>query len=427
MRLPLELVEAIVEHLGDDLSALKSCSTASSVFLPSSQRHLFSTLTLSPPRPAKGSIGQPASSTTEKALQLFSLSPHLTKYIHTIFLENAGEMATTAQGQRNYWLTLDAHFPALISLIPAVRSFVWENGMCGLNWFSLPVETRQAMHSAFGRWPLVRFEVSTVVNFPLSLVRSMKSLAHLGFSQAHFVLDEAGPCTGSSELEGGMVVRQEERLLSLKTISLAEPSRHLLSALVSWLLENADVSGLESLSWNTYYGYFAKGEDMMELQRLLQQASSSIRTLHVAPTLDSTSVSLAPSLALPPQDYTELRTLTMGFEFSQHNPSSFHWLKNSLENVVLRDNSNLETVQFRCHLAQGDPLAEFDENAWCSIRDTLLSASAELKLSSLQDVSVEVYAVYSEAEEKMEGVLERIREVLGPLEKRVSLRVTRFS
>ncbi|KAF6763250.1 hypothetical protein DFP72DRAFT_875170 [Ephemerocybe angulata] len=423
MRLPLELVEAIVEHLGDDLSALKSCSTASSVFLPSSQRHLFSTLTLSPPRAAKGSIGQPASSTTEKALQLFSLSPHLTKYIHTIFLENAGEMTTTAQGQRNYWLTLDAHFPSLISLIPAVRSFVWENGMCGLNWFSLPVETRQAMHSAFGRWPLVRFEVSTVVNFPLSLVRSMKSLAHLGFAQAHFVLDEAGPSSES----GGAMVRQEKKLLSLKTISLAEPSRHLISALVSWLLESADVTGLEGLSWNTYYGYFAKGEDMMELQRLLRPASSSIRALHVAPTLDGTSVSLAPSLALPSQDYTELRTLTMGFEFSQHNPSSFHWLKNSLENVASRENSKLETVQFRCHLAQGDPLAEFDESAWSSIRDTLLSESAELKLPSLREVSVEVYAVYSEAEEKMEGVLERIREVLGPLEKRVSLRVTRFS
>jgi hypothetical protein len=133
------------------------------------------------------------------------------------------------------------------------------------------------------QWPLKRFEVTAMVNLPLPVIKTMKNLRHLSLSVTHFVERELPANAISCGLVGGEV---EEKLLPLGSLSIMDPSRHLMSALTSWVVENVELSNLEALSWNTYGSYFPKGDDMVEMLKILEPAAGSIRTLEVAPSLD---------------------------------------------------------------------------------------------------------------------------------------------
>lgn len=272
MRVPIELIDDILDYLYDDPASLSNCSVASFAFTSTSQRKLFASVKITPPR---CDASDHISPTLRKLRQVLKESPHLSTYVHTVQLEDVGQIVTCKEGVTHHWLALDEDFPRLLAMLPAVRKLVWNNGMNWFNWFALPCSTRQAIQTAFVQWPLTHLEVMGMLNFPLSSLKASESLRHVELRAVHFVQDPPSL--------GGCAPR-------LKSLSLVEPCRRLLPELATWFVEDMDVSELQSLSFKTYGGYYPKGEDMLSMLRILERSASSIRTLEISPALEGTSI-----------------------------------------------------------------------------------------------------------------------------------------
>ncbi|KAJ2936772.1 hypothetical protein H1R20_g321, partial [Candolleomyces eurysporus] len=425
MRLPIELIDGILDYLSDDPVSLSNCSVSSYAFTSTSQRKLFASVKITPPR------CHDHASLTRKLYQTLKESPRLSAYVHTLQLEDVGQIVTCKNGVTHHWLALDEDFPLLLTTLPAVRKLIWNNGLNWFNWFALPCTTRQAIQTAFVQWPLAHLEVMGMVNFPLSSIKTTKPLRHVELRAVHFV-EEIRP--GSSDDCSAMVKPLLEGCTpKLKSLSLVEPCRRLLPELATWFAEDMDVSGLQSLSFKTYGGYYPKGEDVVSMLRILQASASSITTLEVSPALEGTDITTIPSLALPPLEYPNLHALSLGFEVSDlplytgdaSGNSSAQWVARSLENLANSPSQSLKTIQLRCHLVQADPAATFDQDIWKSLAKHMCSP----KLGQLREVEIQIHAVYSEAKAAMPAVSNLLRDVmLKPFgERGISLQIEEIS
>ncbi|KAJ3510477.1 hypothetical protein NMY22_g15974 [Coprinellus aureogranulatus] len=424
MRLPLELIESLIDHLSDDAASLKACALTSPILLATSQRRLFNTVVVAPPntKPSPESSGRCTSPTT-KLRELLLESPHLRQYIQHLRLENVGDVTADANGRSTHWLAQDSAFALLLPLLPAVKTLIWNSGVCGVNWYTLSPNTRQVLRRAFERWPLERFEVTAMFNLPLPLIKKMKGLRHLSLNQVHFVgreLPQNVP-SGAVPMFGSSASEEVTPPLRLKTLTIVDPSRHLLSDLTRWVLDNVELSNLEGLHWNTYGSYFPKGNDMMEFLRVLEPAAESIRALSVAPALDGHGISTTAisSLSLPSLSYPRLKTLTFGFELTPFDASSSQWFKASLHNLAASPSiAGLERIQLLCHIAQGNPLETFDLSVW-ALQDTLIHPeTGETSADRLKEVGVHLHAVYSEAKVEMQQLERMIVDAMDPLARR---------
>lgn len=77
-----ELLDAIIDHLHDDLPSLKSCSRVSRAFLPSCRSHIFSEITLEPHRMDKPSDPH----LCRKFNLILDQSPDIATYVRELFI-----------------------------------------------------------------------------------------------------------------------------------------------------------------------------------------------------------------------------------------------------------------------------------------------------------------------------------------------------
>ncbi|KDQ58439.1 hypothetical protein JAAARDRAFT_57368 [Jaapia argillacea MUCL 33604] len=108
--LPQEVIDQVIDHLHDDPTALSSCSLTCRAWTPSSQLHIFHSVTLEP------TLVQPLS-------HLLQTSPHIARYIISLKLSPATHHG--AQGPYAY-ISLNIGIPAIVPRLSNVRKLELE-------------------------------------------------------------------------------------------------------------------------------------------------------------------------------------------------------------------------------------------------------------------------------------------------------------
>jgi hypothetical protein len=86
-RLPLEVVERIIDDIADNHSSIKACALVCHSFLPLCRKHIFASVTLNARREDSESeerLGLPTSPASDELNHLLSNSPHLAVYIRKL-------------------------------------------------------------------------------------------------------------------------------------------------------------------------------------------------------------------------------------------------------------------------------------------------------------------------------------------------------
>jgi len=129
MILPPEIHPEIVQYLWDDKKALKACSTASSTFTASAQRHLFSQIIIR--GPLKPTKVQDIGGSPQNFKNLLDESPHIASYVDYLelfddvrFTSRSGLEPTT----REEWLSTDTFLASCLNRLFNLKALVIQYG-----------------------------------------------------------------------------------------------------------------------------------------------------------------------------------------------------------------------------------------------------------------------------------------------------------
>ncbi|KAF9443191.1 hypothetical protein P691DRAFT_680026 [Macrolepiota fuliginosa MF-IS2] len=139
LHLPQELVDSIIEYVGDDRSTLCSCALVSRSWLHSSRYHLFANISLSPH--IQGNI--PPQQLCAQLYGVLQESPAIVPYIRSLQIFDGGlPPHRTAQ-----WISNERTLPPLLKLLTHLRQLeLSASSACNvIQWKSLPFTLQNAI------------------------------------------------------------------------------------------------------------------------------------------------------------------------------------------------------------------------------------------------------------------------------------------
>ncbi|KAI0707953.1 hypothetical protein C8Q76DRAFT_656727 [Earliella scabrosa] len=378
--LPPELCDQTIDHLWDDLNALRACSLACKDWLPSSRFHLFRNVRL-----------RHADDVT-RFKALLSSSPTIAHCVRKLSLSADYDGATPDGTSRED----DAWVNGAAELFPMLDR-VTTLALARVRWHALNAETQAAFAGVSQSVrSLFLFEVSFDASRDvIAFLSAFPALQDLYFQAVSWKNDSPSPFDEPSADRGGM---------QLSYLFLDPKSSPTL--VTEWLLQHPAEQRLQSiqLCWREL-------ENTQSVGALLQASGSSLESLHIEfPAGISEDAAMQNHLSLAHN--TGLRALHFGgldVRASQAFVSSrlFPWVTTMLSQVRSR---HLQEVSFALEIASVQDLLALD---WARI-------DADLSREEFHGLTVMFY-VSCEHDGMEKEVRREISERLDGLQKRGTL------
>ena len=264
--LPLELVEAIIDHLvepsyqyldNDTSSSLKAVSLVCRAFVAPSQSRLFATITLrSPPHSLQCvecgllevyiiSTHRQLKSTIAAFSRLTAASPHLLSYVRRLNLYGSPHSLSRPSPPASHteWLSSQSHH--LTTFIPNLAPRLSGFGLYNVDWKEFSSEVLDAINSILESSRLESLHLEETTNIPIPLLSSCGHLQHLTLLmvEGHASTVRSPNTWDDSALTWGPAMNhQKSRLISLKLFAQ--------DSIIDWFsMENClfDISHLRHL------------------------------------------------------------------------------------------------------------------------------------------------------------------------------------
>ncbi|KAJ7202383.1 hypothetical protein GGX14DRAFT_654353 [Mycena pura] len=202
-KMPQELIDSFLEFMDDD--TLKSCSLVARCFLQTSQKHIFSSITL---MPLARSSTVPDRVILERLHQTFLRSPHLALYVRSLYL--VGE----ADSDPPLWMGVSV-FPAILAMLSnLVRIYM---DLCWQPWLRLPTNLQDAFRAAMSlpSFRSIKIEQAAFTGCKelFSVLRCCKSVTSVMLSDV--LVNPFDDCTADASIPLA--------LLSLGLVPISEP------------------------------------------------------------------------------------------------------------------------------------------------------------------------------------------------------------
>ncbi|KAJ6537794.1 hypothetical protein B0H19DRAFT_1316551 [Mycena capillaripes] len=286
MALPQELVDAIVEEVGDD-HTLKTCSLVAKSFVVPCQRSLFKTLFLY----TSVNLAHHASSTCGHACTLFSASPHLATYVRSL---------TLCLDKAEHYTSVER----VLKMMPLISQLAIHGSTDTFRWdFMTPSLVSSILH-AVQLPPLRSLQLKRIVGVPSSLMFYAGSAFRVFSVERVEILQETKPGDAASMLPTQILIppnRLEELVI---------PAAFRSEAVCTFVLDlntQGSLHCLRRVVWRIY------GSPCQYWDRLLQEATflSNLEYIELWFTLQF------PRIELP--SFRALRTLELKCRMA--NPS----------------------------------------------------------------------------------------------------------
>lgn len=266
--LPLELIDAIIDHLvepgyeyldNDTSSSLKAVSLVCRSFVAPSQSRLFATITLrSPPHNLQCvecglrevyiiSTHRQLKSTIAAFSRVTAASPHLLGYVRRLDLYGSPRSPSLSgpspPASHTEWLSSQSHH--LTTFIPNLAPRLSGFGLHDVDWNELSPEVVDAINSILKSSHLASLYLEETANIPIPVLASCGHLQHLTLQIVgghESTVTPPNTWDGSALAWGPSLNRQKSRLISLKLFAQ--------DSIIDWFsMENClfDISHLRQL------------------------------------------------------------------------------------------------------------------------------------------------------------------------------------
>ncbi|KAG6890451.1 hypothetical protein C0992_001645 [Termitomyces sp. T32_za158] len=264
--LPQELVDYIIDYLFDDTAALRNCSLVCHAWRPSSQLHLFSTLSLkATPRACPAEL-------CRRLYHLLRSSPTLCLYIREVdILEGSQPLAGSPSV---IWATTDRTLPHILRRLTHLRRLDFGAQSATIHWSRMSPATRRAVRDILALPSLTHLRLAFwVFQSPADLARLLARPSRLrALTLANISFAQPQPAV-LSDLDEEHVPAAPRRPARLSFLAI----EHLSSApFGDWLLgpdSALDLTALRELR-------VALFNDTAYIQRLLARAGPSLKHFH---------------------------------------------------------------------------------------------------------------------------------------------------
>lgn len=229
-RLPIELIEAIIDEL-DDETTLRACALVSRTFVYRSQSHLFRTIDLDCNR--RGTRKR----YHDRFHRLLRAKPHLGMYVRVLRLGDDSEDDFDGRRGDDYgegggffggngtnggWILRSKTLPQTLQMLPRLEGFSLSFNSEMINWKAIQPETRAAIGRLFRLPTLQAVSLEFISDFPVQLLLSLIRLRYLGLSCVEVGSDTASSTAITGAQNIGNILQQvasqgrwESRLESL--------------------------------------------------------------------------------------------------------------------------------------------------------------------------------------------------------------------
>ncbi|KAF8906827.1 hypothetical protein CPB84DRAFT_367498 [Gymnopilus junonius] len=278
--LPPELYEAILDHLGGDSTALRTCALVSRLFARKCQQLLFRSITLG--RPFKQFEGSIVSKNwpSKNLYQTFSSSPHLGRLIEEFEISDATLM--NFYREELSWIRKDLDVARILPLLGNLQALVITGNYMGsrLNFRAWKPELKFAI---LRKTPSIStIYLAYIRNVPWMILKSIPSLKSLYLYQVSFVANDATVLPVSAELDA------DSKQAELETLHIKTTSREEWRSLYLWLqIDNGsfDLDHLTDLTLDVDFvieePQTSGPEEIHGIAWLLQRCSGSLRSLNL--------------------------------------------------------------------------------------------------------------------------------------------------
>jgi len=149
---PQELIDHILNELHEDISALQSCLLVSRAFVPTSRRHLFSRIRLTPPKNQNSRMPNRC----REFYKLVMTSPHIASYVKHLEIidgqrwerwHNVHSARTQVQGYP--WMATSRTLPLLLPLLENLTSVTMGCPGGVVNWRTVTRVVKNSLRAAF--------------------------------------------------------------------------------------------------------------------------------------------------------------------------------------------------------------------------------------------------------------------------------------
>ncbi|KAL1706206.1 hypothetical protein EV121DRAFT_257513 [Schizophyllum commune] len=253
--MPLELYDAIVAELADDIPALRACALVCRGMLPLARKHLFADVRL----------GKDAAAACRRLASLLWPCPRVNAYVRSIYIDDVPE-GDAIIGRR--WVVDEPALAYVLHCVPAARAFVLTSRS-----LPFPAHLVTPLASLFSSTSLTVIHLAGVRDIPVELFDRCEALRDLRLSgMGSIAFDRT---SGLSPRPRGRPARLESLALCVGTCSWTTYS--CFDILVSWLTHPQapfDLSTVKRFSlqmWGTV--------DFVLAQRLLDAVSPSLEYL----------------------------------------------------------------------------------------------------------------------------------------------------
>ncbi|KAJ7168352.1 hypothetical protein C8R43DRAFT_984087 [Mycena crocata] len=158
--LPQELIDIIIDAIQDDRASLKTCSYVSFPFKKSSQRHLFSHITLLPPRSAR----RPTQ--CQKLHEILLETPHLASYSTSLEILEGYQPSVSGVSVKLPWVTSESALELVLPLLPLRRFSLFCSWPGSLLSLALPATLRTTLYDVIKSDTLTSLTLGRIIFKP---------------------------------------------------------------------------------------------------------------------------------------------------------------------------------------------------------------------------------------------------------------------
>lgn len=282
VRLPQELVDAILDYLHDENKTMRSCALVCHAWLPSSRNHLFAKICLKATSPQTG-IAVPQER-CERLYKLLQRVPAIIPCIRELEICEGNPLHhynSDVQGSTT-WVTTERSLAALFRMLTHVQRFKFA-ATSTLYWTLLPPTFQNALYTLLAQPSLAYLRLHSWM-FPnvaalTGLLAHCKNLRAFALSSTNVSGSDSGPelgldaCVpGDGEIDGrGVVCCAPLEVLTLDFVTFAH--------LEYWLLAHpalVDVRCLRELRVANFH-------DAQIIKKLLLTVGDSLEHFHLKP------------------------------------------------------------------------------------------------------------------------------------------------
>ncbi|TFK22216.1 hypothetical protein FA15DRAFT_657705 [Coprinopsis marcescibilis] len=282
LRLPQELVDHVIDHLYNDFSTLKSCSSVSKAWSPTSRYHLFTKVSLKAGSSGHGVTSFP-SARCQRLLSVIESSPEIGGYIRELDIcEGSPFHPTHPEIHATTWITSE---PALLTIFKHLKNLrhLEISAASTLYWKTLPAAFQNGLCSFLATSKHLTYLKLHSWCFPnfTSLAILLSHCRHLkGFSLSSTMVGEDD---GFAEHRLGCVIEEGESCDVIQSAKLDVLTLDFVTFgyLEYWLFGETpmvDVSSLRELRVSHF-------SDSTVIEKLLLAVGNSLEHLHLKPGL----------------------------------------------------------------------------------------------------------------------------------------------